>query len=61
MHQEIYLVQTKANEENIPDDWVKSGATKVRLLPPCATFPLTNLLRLPNAGWCPPYNRLSVH
>ncbi|KAF9225721.1 DNA mismatch repair protein Msh6 [Gyrodon lividus] len=27
-NKEIYLVQTKANEENIPDDWVKSGATK---------------------------------
>ncbi|KAF8840553.1 DNA mismatch repair protein Msh6 [Paxillus ammoniavirescens] len=27
-NKEIYLVQTKANETNIPDDWVRSGATK---------------------------------
>ncbi|KAF8556832.1 DNA mismatch repair protein Msh6 [Imleria badia] len=27
-NKEIYLVQTKANEKNIPDDWVKGGATK---------------------------------
>ncbi|KIJ14719.1 hypothetical protein PAXINDRAFT_180906 [Paxillus involutus ATCC 200175] len=27
-NKEIYLVQTKANETNIPDDWVKSSATK---------------------------------
>ncbi|KAH7886999.1 muts domain V-domain-containing protein [Phlebopus sp. FC_14] len=27
-NKEIYLVQSKANQENIPDDWVKSGATK---------------------------------
>ncbi|KAG6377351.1 muts domain V-domain-containing protein [Boletus reticuloceps] len=27
-NKEIYLIQTKANEKNIPDDWVKSGATK---------------------------------
>lgn len=26
--QEIYLVQTKANQD-VPDDWIKSGATKV--------------------------------
>lgn len=27
--QEIYLVQTKAGQEDIPRNWVKSGATKV--------------------------------
>ncbi|KAG9309590.1 DNA mismatch repair protein Msh6 [Chiua virens] len=27
-NKEIYLVQTKVNEKNIPDDWIKSGATK---------------------------------
>ncbi|KAG8216931.1 muts domain V-domain-containing protein [Butyriboletus roseoflavus] len=27
-NKEIYLIQTKAKEENIPDDWVKGGATK---------------------------------
>lgn len=29
--QEIYLVQTKAGQGGIPKNWIKSGATKVRL------------------------------
>ncbi|KAH7923446.1 DNA mismatch repair protein Msh6 [Leucogyrophana mollusca] len=27
-NKEIYLVQTKADQKNIPDDWIKSSATK---------------------------------
>ena len=29
--QDIYLVQTKANQKNVPKDWIKSGGTKVGL------------------------------
>ena len=28
--QDIYLVQTKADQKNVPKDWIKSGGTKVR-------------------------------
>ena len=27
--QDIYLVQTKANQKNVPKGWIKSGGTKV--------------------------------
>lgn len=27
--QDIYLVQTKADQKNVPKDWIKSGGTKV--------------------------------
>ena len=29
--QDIYLVETKAGEKNVPKDWIKSGGTKVRV------------------------------
>jgi hypothetical protein len=29
--QDIYLVQTKANQKNVPEGWIKSGGTKVRI------------------------------
>ena len=28
--QDIYLVQTAANQKKVPKDWIKSGSTKVR-------------------------------
>lgn len=30
--QDIYLVQTKAGQKNIPRNWTRSGGTKVRIL-----------------------------
>ena len=27
--QDIYLVQTKASQKNVPTGWIKSGGTKV--------------------------------
>ena len=27
--QDIYLVQTKVDQKNVPKDWIKSGGTKV--------------------------------
>jgi hypothetical protein len=30
--QDIYLIETKANEKSIPDDWIKNGGTKVSFL-----------------------------
>lgn len=30
--QDIYLVQTKANQKDVPKDWIKSGGTKVGTL-----------------------------
>ena len=31
--QDIYLVQTNANQKKVPKDWIKSGGTKVSFGP----------------------------